>query len=179
MIKVFLKTAILICLIASNSSSYQSLQEVYDEAPAYGDFDKYVELDPTIEYLGDLHVTGDIRTRIIGNGAIIYGIGNYIDISVRTGYAEISGCVIEGGGFGIYYSFGASGSIHNNTIFGANLYGIWTNYQDTVDGVYIWDNIITNCSYGIFCIENQRPAYYGFNTIWAIEIYRYAEQCLD
>lgn len=159
--------------------AYQSLQDIFDQATPYGAYDKYIELDPAIEYLGDLHITGDINTRLIGNGALIHGVNIDIAIGVHTGHADISGCVIVGGGFGIYYSFGASGNIYNNTIYGSSMYGISTIYQDTIDGVHIWDNIITNCYCGILCIEENQPSYYGYNTFWAIQVYNCAEQCLD
>jgi len=155
----------------------QSLQEIYEAAEPMGDYDKYVELDPDTEYIGDLRISAAINVCIIGNGAIIYGRPYRMSVGVFFGRLDISGCIVSGGGSGIYYSTQASGTIFNNTVVGCDQHGIATIYQDEDIGVEIWNNIIIDCHYGFYCIEEHHPSYLGYNTVYNSTLYRYAELC--
>ena len=168
---------IALLMMASPAFAYLSLQELFDQAGPYGGYDKYIELDPAEEYIGDLWIDSDVSVRLIGNGALVHG--GIAAITVMYGRLNISGCVIVGGYEGLFYSTSSSGEIYNNTIANCQNYGISVIYPNDNEGVYITDNIITNCYYGIFCIEDHHPAYIGFNTVWNTQSFRYAEQCLD
>lgn len=177
--KAILTLFIIFTMTVSPVMAYQSLQELYELAQPQGEYDKYIELDPFTEYLGDLRVLQDESVRLIGNGAIIHGRPYNMSISVIFGRLDISGCVLVDGGYGIYYSTLSSGNIFCNTVAGCTEYGISTVYQDVTEGVNIWDNIVTDCRYGFYCVDTYHPNYLGYNTIWNITIYRYAEFCPD
>jgi len=88
-------TKILLIIIAlliafSPLYAYQSLQEVFDSAQPAEGYDRYVVLDNTIEYEGDLIVTYGQRAYINGNGALIHGISNMISIIVLLGVTASS-----------------------------------------------------------------------------------------
>ncbi|MCP4580139.1 MAG: hypothetical protein GY839_00870 [candidate division Zixibacteria bacterium] len=157
--------------------AYQSLQEIYEAAEPSGEYDKFIELDPEVEYLGNLHISDPINVCLIGNGAIIHGRPYMISIGAFFGRLDVSGCIVIGGSYGIYYSTQSSGLVFNNTIVGCDQYGIATIYQDEDFGVEVWNNIIVDCYYGFYCIEEHHPVYLGYNTVYDAEVFRYAEFC--
>lgn len=175
--KTIITAIIAVAFLAAPALAYQSLQELFEQAEPYGGYDRYIELDPSEQYIGDLWIDTDVSVRLIGNGALVHG--GVFAISVMYGRLNISGCVIVGGYEGLFYSTNSSGEIYNNTITSCQNYGISVIYPDDNEGVQIWDNIITDCYYGIFCIEDHHPDYIGYNTIWNTVSFRYAEQCLD
>jgi len=177
--RMILHSALLLLLLTSPVLAYESLQALYEQAEPSGEYDRYIELDPQTEYLGDLHVSVEENVRLIGNGALIHGRPYNISIGVFFGTLDVSNCVVIGGGYGIYFSTGASGSAFANTISGCSEYGISTIYQDEQIGVEIWDNIITDCQIGFYCIELHHPEYLDYNTIYSTTSYRYAEFCPD
>ena len=157
--------------------AYQSLQEVYDSAEGNGLYDKYVQLDPNIEYLGDLSISESIKVRIDGKGAIIFGIDEEVAVNIHYADLNISNCVIVGGSCGIFFGAGASGDIYCNTITGSTFSGIAVVYPNLEAGVEVWDNIITESFYGLYCVEDYHPRYIGYNTVYDTESFRYAELC--
>ena len=173
----FAMTLIMTIFLITNVSAYRSLQEIYDDAVGNGDYDKYIELDPAEEYDGDLSIFDGMNVFIDGNGAIIHGQEYYASISVYSSNLDIQNCVLVGGFAGIYISNLSSGTIVSNTIDGCVSAAIKTYYIDHDAGTYIWDNIITNCDFGIFIIEEEHPEYIAFNNIYNIEEFPYAEYC--
>jgi len=166
-----------ILLSTSASLAYQSLQEVYENSEGMGVYDKYLCLDPDIEYLGDLEISDGVNVRIDGNGALIFGPDDDIAINVNEASLDISHCVVVGGSCGIYFGQGSSGNIFNNTVIGGFNYGIGVSYPDMERGVYVWDNIIVDSFFGFYCVEEYHPKYLGYNTVYNSGRYRYVEFC--
>jgi len=171
--------ALLLLMLASPVLAYESLQALYEQAGPSGDYNRYIELDSLSEYLGDLHIAVAENVRLIGNGASIHGLPYNISIGIFFGNLDVSNCVVVGGGYGIYYSTNASGSAFNNTVTGCSEYGIATIYHNEEIGVEIWNNIITDCFYGFYCVENHYPACLDYNTVYNTTGFRYAEMCPD
>jgi hypothetical protein len=158
--------------------AYQSLQQIFLEADGQGEYDKYIELDPDIEYLGDLRIEPGFNVYLDGNGAYIYAqSGSMLQIGVRGSKLDIQNCVMIGGLCGIYSVNEGSGTFKNNTIIGCTDAGIKSLYPNSVAGCYIYDNIITDCMDGLYCVEGEHPQYIGYNTIYNVSRYRYAEFC--
>ncbi len=174
-------SAILLLLFGSIPLMAQvSLQQCYNEAEPNAGYDKYIELDPAMEYYGDLSLynAGDIC--IMGNGAKIVvdpDDSNPILITVAATHLDIQNCVFIGGIGAIYCTANASGDIHNNTMVNHSSAAIHTYAIGGTNQLYIYDNIITGCYDGILCIEDQIPSYFGFNTVYDCTRYRYAEYC--
>jgi len=177
MLRTLLNAVLLLIILASPVLAYESLQALYEQTEPQGEYDRYIELDPQIEYLGDLHIAVAENVRLVGNGAIIHGRPYNISIGVFFGALDVSNCVVIGGGYGIYYSTNASGSAFNNTVTGCSEYGISTIYHNDQIGVEIWNNIVTDCFYGFYCIEDHYPACLDYNTIYNTTSFRYAEMC--
>lgn len=158
--------------------AYESLQDVYNEASGNGQYDKYIELNPDIEYLGDLRISAGHNVFLDGHGARIYAEGdNFINIGISLSTLDIQNCVIIGGLGGIYLSVQAAGTIKNVTITGCREAGIRTYAVGSANNIAIYDNIMTDCLYGFFCNEEEHPQYLGQNTIYGMVSYRYAEFC--
>jgi len=174
--KLTLFFIVLILAGGTPAIAYQSLWEAYQDAPSYGGYDVYLELDQAIEYEGPLNIVGGVNVYINGNGAIIHGV-NGVSIGVANSNLDIENCVIVGGIGGIYVGPQGSGTINNNTITGMTDAGIRTYYPNQSVGVFIRNNIITDCYYGFFGIEDELPEYIGYNTIYDTWSYRYAEFC--
>lgn len=159
--------------------AYESLQQAYNNAGPLGEYDKCVELDPEVEYSGDLSIYGDQDVCIQGNGALIHGRNYGISIGVWGSRLDVFNCVIVGGSYGIYYGTGAKGETRSNTIADCAECGIAAIYPNFQAGLEVWDNIITDCYYGLYCIEGYHPSYIGYNTVFSTSSYRYAEFCPD
>jgi hypothetical protein len=169
---------VIMLLIFTPCFAYQSLQEVFDQATGQGEYDKYLELDPTVEYLGDLHLNSSGDVCIMGNGARIFSRNTYmISIAVSGSRLDIQNCVFIGGGGAIYFSTNVAGTIKNNTIIGCTSSGIRTYSIGASNQLYIYDNILADCYDGIFCNEDEHPVYLGYNTVYNATRYRYAENC--
>jgi len=109
-----------------------SLQEIFDNAPEYGEYEKYIILEPNTTYTGGIGIfEGDVY--IDCQGSIIdleegNGIWVYADVEYPSSL-NIEYCTITNG---LYYglSFGgmASGNISNcnfiNTDFGLKLFDV-------------------------------------------------------
>jgi len=162
-------------------SAYESLQDAYNMAgrSPNGQYDKYLVLNPEIEYMGNLFITNADSVKIVGNGAIIHGGYGISSVYVIQTFIDISGCVLVDGAYGFYLANSTRGRLYNNTIFNHNEAGIYYANYYQMDSLYIWNNVIQRCSYGFMCIEDFRPFYIGFNTIWNGEGYRYVEKCVD
>ncbi|MBN2017181.1 MAG: hypothetical protein JW794_03465 [Candidatus Cloacimonetes bacterium] len=87
-----------------------SLKEVYEVAPAYDDYDKYMVLETGVTYTGGLligkifdPITAELSdeigmdVRIVGNGAILNLQGEEICISYCTNKLDIDNCIIING----------------------------------------------------------------------------------
>lgn len=158
----------------------QSLLECYNEAEGNGEYDKYIELDPAIEYYGDLSMYNCGNICIIGNGARIYADpddANPILITFAATHLDIQNCVFIGGIGSIYMTANASGEIKNCTMVGTTNAAIRTYVIGSSNQVYIYDNIIVDCYDGLICNEYERPSYIGYNTVYDCTRYRYAEYC--
>ena len=171
-------TSILVLSICAPVYAYESLQEVFNDAEPSGDYAKYIELDPQVEYFGDLYIDQQMMVYIDGNGAIIHG-SDSMAVFISFGDLTITNCVIVGGQYGIYFGLNSSGKVYSNTIYQSGTCGISANYQNMDKGVEVWDNIINDCAYGFTCIEEYHPAYIGYNTVYDARVYRYAEWCPD
>jgi hypothetical protein len=177
MIKMVMIATLLIFIAAVPAIAYQSLNEVYANASGNGQYDKYLDLDPAVEYLGDLNVTGGVNVCINGNGAIIHGQSNCPSLCISGSNLHIEDCVMIGGMGAIYIAGDGSITAINNTITGCFESGIRTYYLGNNFLSELWNNIITDCYYGVFVIENERPYYIGYNTVYGITSFRYAEFC--
>lgn len=170
-------TLSLIILAFMPAYAYQSLQEIYDSAEGNGLYDKYVQLNPDVEYLGDLSISDSSNVRIDGKGAIIFVPDEDVALNIHYANVDISNCVIVGGSCAIFFGAGASGDIYCNTITGSTFSGIAVVYPNLEVGVEVWDNIITESFYGLYCVEDYHPRYIGYNTVYDTESFRYAELC--
>ena len=107
----FKKLMILTVLILIYSvSSAVTLKEIYEAAPSYNGYDKYLELETGITYTGGLligkvfdPITATLSSeegkdvRIIGNGAVLDLQGEEICISYCTNKLDIDNCIIING----------------------------------------------------------------------------------
>ena len=167
---------VLVLALGVPALAYQSLYEVYQDAGGYGNYDKWIDLDPTVEYLGNLNING-VAVYINGHGAIIHGRVSTGAICVTNATLDIENCIFVEGGAGIYLGNGSAGEIHNNVMTGMTDSGIRSYYIGANNNVNIWDNIITDCNYGFFGIEGELPQYIAYNTVFNATTYRYAEYC--
>ena len=87
-----------------------TLKEIYEAAPSYGGYDKYLELETGVTYTGGLligkifdPITAELSSeegkdvRIAGNGAILDLKGEEICISYCTNKLDIDNCIILNG----------------------------------------------------------------------------------
>jgi len=172
---ILMVIGLLITIVAAQAEI--SLQEVFIQAGSQDGYDKYIELDPDSLYTGDLFIPNGLNVYIDGRGALIYGLPYYTSIHVFGSHLDISHCAIFGGYNAIFLDTMSTGNVNSNTIVGCQNIGIFVLYQDPSEDVEVWDNIITDCDYGIVVEENWHPRYVGYNTIYAIETYRYGELC--
>jgi len=170
---------LIIVIFAGNSGAfgYQSLQEIFDNSgPCYG-YDRYMVLDPTIEYEGDLDLWTGESVRIIGNGAKIFGNDSTNAIKVYGTGLDISGCVFIGGENALFYMMNAYGKAFNNTVIGADTCGMRTYYRSEDPGVEFYNNIIVDCYYAIGAVEYNLPGYIGYNILYSSIELDYAMYC--
>jgi len=167
---------LIILLVASQAYGYQSLREVYDSTEPGEGYLKYIVLDPEVEYAGDLITSYRDTVRIIGNGAIIHAISSNA-ISANRTLLDISGCVFVDGISAITYQSGSCGKIFNNTIVGFDDIGIKIDHPNLGTNVEIYNNIIIDCQYGIWAIEEYLPEYIAYNVNDDISGFEYALLC--
>jgi hypothetical protein len=139
-----MKQIILVFWIVSLSClSGISLKEVYDQAPAQGEYDKYLELETGQVYTGglligrvyermNLTVSQDVGkdVRIVGNGAILDLQGEQICISFCNNRLDIDNCIFINGGVrfrGIFvypHEYRPAGSVEYCTFYEPHDYAI-------------------------------------------------------
>ncbi len=138
------KIAILNLLLLISTTIYCiSLKEVYDIAPAFGEYDKYLVLETGVIYTGGLLI-GKVYermnlalsqeegkdVRIVGNGAILDLQGEQICISFCNNRLDIENCVIINGGIrfrGMFVypeEYRPTGSVEYCTFFQPHDYAI-------------------------------------------------------
>jgi hypothetical protein len=173
----------IILLGVNQAFSYQSLQEVFDNAGPGEGYDKYVVLNPFVEYEGDLIIESAGSVRIIGNGAMIFGNQFHRCIQVFDSQLDISGCIIKIIGPGGYrvciaYSTDSYGSVFNNTLISSNYAGVFTDGEHSINpGVEIYDNIMFDCRFSILGYDVLVPVYIAYNIIFESRAYDYAKIC--
>ncbi|MAX29682.1 MAG: hypothetical protein CMG14_01965 [Candidatus Marinimicrobia bacterium] len=160
---------IIILFINLNLFSY-TLQEIYDDANSYEEYDKYLVLSQNNIYTGGLGLY-DGNTYINCNGAIIdlqegNGIWIYADEN-NAANLDIEECIITNSlYYGLSYSGESTGSINNcnliNTNFGVKLFdnsnliinnSIFASNNSMGISIYT-ENPILNISYSLFW-ENE------------------------
>ena len=102
-----------------------SLQEVFDNASGYGEYEKYIILDPNTIYTGGIGIfEGDVyincQGSVIdleeGNGIWIYADENYL-ATLDIQYCNI----INGAYYGLSYSGISSGTVTNCNFYNNNI----------------------------------------------------------
>jgi len=141
-------------------------------------YDKLVILDGQETYIGDLWISGYLTVCIHGNGALVTAEGgSCYSIAAFGAMVDVDYLVIEADRVGILYGFASSGSVRNNTIVGADDYGIRTYDINLGNGVEIFNNIIVNNTYGIYCDDGYLPEYIAYNDLWNNPEGNYMKYC--
>lgn len=174
---------IIILFINLNLFSY-TLQEIYDDANSYEEYDKYLVLSQNNIYTGGLGLY-DGNTYINCNGAIIdlqegNGIWIYADEN-NAANLDIEECIITNSlYYGLSYSGESTGSINNcnliNTNFGVKLFdnsnliinnSIFASNNSMGISIYT-ENPILNISYSLFWEneDNHLENCPGWGNIW-------------
>ena len=174
---------IIILFINLNLFSY-TLQEIYDDANSYEEYDKYLVLSQNNIYTGGLGLY-EGNTYINCNGAIIdlqegNGIWIYADEN-NAANLDIEECIITNSlYYGLSYSGESTGSINNcnliNTNFGVKLFdnsnlivnnSIFSSNNSMGISIYT-ENPILNISYSLFWDneDNHLENCPGWGNIW-------------
>ena len=174
---------IIILFINLNLFSY-TLQEIYDDANSYEEYDKYLVLSQNNIYTGGLGLY-DGNTYINCNGAIIdlqegNGIWIYADEN-NAANLDIEECIITNSlYYGLSYSGESTGNINNcnliNTNFGVKLFdnsnliinnSIFASNNSMGISIYT-ENPILNISYSLFWEneDNHLENCPGWGNIW-------------
>lgn len=168
-------------MLAPSAWAYVSLQQVYYNAGPGGGYDKLLELDPQEEYGGDLHISSGVTVCIHGNGAKIIGLSfSAKSIQINGSKLDIDHCILVGRNDaedGIYYDTNSYGRATNNTVTGFKNAGINTYYVQASSGMVIENNIITDCYYGYYGIEDYMPTYFAYNCVWGNRSLNHAYYC--
>lgn len=161
-------------VLSHQAFGFESLQYAYNMAqPAMG-YDKYVQLDPDLEYQGDLVIESAGRIRIDGGGAKIFPSYMLQSIKVENSTLDISGCVFIMNMNSITYGIGSDGKIFQNTIYGNDHSGIYIREHNPDPGIEIYDNIIANCENGIMVAPYYYAEYIAYNIVFNSNAYNYA-----
>lgn len=167
---------ILIALIPP-AYSYESLMEAYNQASSLGRYTKYIELDSSFQYYGDLMIPSDQYVYINGHGAIIFNPPDIPSIYVGiNSNLDIERCIFLGGLMALNFAQIAGGTINNNTIVGCREQSIYCDGGYNNQQLYIWSNIICNAMFAVYCIDSI-PAYVDYNDIFQIDSMDYALYC--
>ena len=175
---------IIIMLLISISLHALSLQEVYDNADSFGEYDKYLILSSDTIYTGGLGLyegktfidcNGSIINLQDGNGIWVYGDEN------NTTNLDIQECIITNSlYYGLSYSGESNGNIINcnlvNTNFGLKLFdnanisvnnSIFSSNNSMGIAIYT-ENPILNISYSLFWNneDNHLENCPGWGNIW-------------
>lgn len=167
-----------IALLLINSLFAITLQEAFDSAPAYENYDKYVVLNPDSIYYGGLGLY-EGTVLIHGNGAIIdlqsqggiwvYGDENYpchLDIKYSS--------IINGEYYGISFGGTSTGTIEN------------CNFINNDMGVKLFDhsevhinntNFVDNITYGLGIYTEEPICHISYCNTWNNGEYDFMENC--
>ena len=169
---------ILQILILVGSVYSITLQLAYDDATPYGDYDKYIQLNPDSIYYGGLGLyegnilidgSGSIIDLQGGGGIWIYGDDNYpcnLDIQYSS--------ILNGGYYGISFGGEATGSVVNcnlvNNDMGIKLYDYSSvNIENC--------NFIDNTTYGLGIYTENPICTISYCNSWNNGEYDYMENC--
>ena len=155
-----------------------TLQEAYDQAEPYNDYEKYVILEPNQIYTGGLGIyEGDVYINCRGsiidldyqNGIWIYADENYLAT------LEIEYCnIINGGYYGISFSGSGTGKITNCNFYN-NEIGVKAFDSTTVDIEN--SNFIDNVVYGLGIITEHPIVTVSYSNSWNNGDGDYWENC--
>jgi len=167
---------VFLAIILAGAASAMDIQDAYDACGAAGGYDKYLELNPTTTYTGELTVDQGKDSCIKGNGAKIY-IDSYGKIEAEGSYTKLDmdHVVIygHGSGEGVHYRDAAKGTINfctiNNFRYGAYVWG--------TSNLTIKNSIITNNStYGV-AKQDISAVYISYVDAWGNLHGNYYEYC--
>ncbi len=175
--KAILATIVIVLLIQLPAFALESLRDVYLNAQPGNGYLKYIELDPNVEYEGNLVISGSDTVRIIGNGAKIFVPVYSYAISVNRSKLDISGCVFINGVSALVYQSSSSGEICNNSFYNFSHSAMKIDHPHPTENVQIYDNIISNCQYGIWALEGYLPGYIAYNIVYNSGAFHYAQLC--
>lgn len=163
--------------IVSSGFSYESLMDAYNLASGAGRYTKFIELDSTLQYEGDLMIPSDQNVYINGHGAIIFNPPDIPSIYVGiNSNLDIERCIFVGGLMALNFSQIAGGTVNNNTIVGCREQSIYCDGGYNSPQLYIWSNIICDAMFAVYCIDTI-PAYIDYNDIYNIDSIDYALFC--
>jgi len=155
-----------------------NLQDLYNACGPANGYDKYLELDPMVDYEGRLTVDSGVMTAIKGNGAQVdLGPYGYIFAEGEDTVLDIDHVVIYGndGAPGIYYEAASTGTVDSCTVDGCQS-GVLA-WIDTV--VSIKNSVFTNSTeYGIAKYDSAKTTI-TYCDVWNNGIYDFGEFCAD
>ena len=164
-------------VLASSVFSYESLMEAYNQASESGRYTKFIELDSTLQYTGDLMIPSDQNVYINGHGAIIFNPPDIPSIYVGiNSNLDIERCIFVGGLMALNFAQIAGGTVNNNTIVGCREQSIYCDGGYDYQQLYLWSNIICDAMFAVYCIDTI-PAYIDYNDVFAIDSIDYALFC--
>lgn len=155
-----------------------SLQEVFDNASEYGEYEKYIILEPNTTYTGGIGIfEGDVyidcQGSVIdleeGNGIWIYADENYL-ATLDIQYCNI----INGGAYGLSYGGISSGTVTNCNFYNNNI-GIKP--FDYVELHIENCNFAYNITYGLGIISATPVITINYSNSWGCENGDYWENC--
>ncbi len=167
-----------ILILLANICFTMSLQEAYNNASSFEEYDKYIILEPGQTYYGGLGIyEGDVFIDCKGsiidlqnqNGIWIYADEDYL-ASLDIQYCNI----INGAYYGISYSGISSGSVTNCNFYNNDI-GIKPFDYSQVDIENC--NFIDNLSYGLGIIGEHASITVNYSNSWGSENGDYWENC--
>jgi hypothetical protein len=163
--------------LLSDAHSYESLLNLYNQASPSGRYTKYIELDSTLQYTGDLMIPSDQYVYINGHGAIIFNPPAIPSIYVGiNSNLDIERCIFVGGLMALNFAQIAGGTINNNTIVGCREQSIYCDGGYNNQQLNIWNNIICDAMFAVYCIDSI-PGYTAYNDLYNIDSIGYALYC--
>jgi hypothetical protein len=158
------------------ATSAVDIQDAYDACGPAGGYDKYLELNPGLNYTGNLTADTAKDSYIKGNGAEIYidAYGKILADGSST-KLDMDHVVINGhgSGNGVNYSNGAKGIINFCTI------------NNFMDGLYVWgvsdatlkNSIVTNNSRYAVAKEDIASVRISYVDVWGNSEGNYYQFC--
>ena len=155
-----------------------TLQEAFDEASSYENYEKYVILEPNQTYDGGIGIyEGDVFIDCQGsiidlqnqNGIWIYADENYLAT------LEIQYCnIINGAYYGLSFSGTASGIVNNCNFYNNNIGIKPFDYTEvSIENC----NFIDNIAYGLGIISETPIITINYSNAWSNEDGDYWENC--